>query len=370
MKVGILTFNCAWNYGAVLQAYALQSAASYYSDHVSLINYRPNFLMVPYTPLFKLRETNTKHDKRTLKYCIKLLLSYLQYYLWGHKEKIAKFEKFEAAHFRLASYTGSFEGYSHILLGSDQIWNPRITKYDATYFAPASLRKNNVKVISYAASMGIDHPSANEISFIKENIDYVDNISVREESAKRLLETISNKEISVTLDPTLLLTKDFWKKFKSDNGSEKYLLLYQMSSDKNTLKIAELISKKLGLKLIEVLAFPLGRNNLNFHKKITNAGPEDFVSLFANAEYVVTSSFHGTAFSLIFNKQFVTVAHPTAGSRMRDLLAKLDLSDRIAACVNDIPVGDIDYEKVNAKLEIERQKSIAFLENALGVSRR
>ena len=196
------------------------------------------------------------------------------------------------------------------------------------------------------------------------NINY---ISVREETAKELIANFTNKEISVTLDPTLLLSKNDWEKIAITPNNKSYILLYNMGNMPLTNQIAKTIAKEKKLKILEIFSGNRSLKKLYRHATCPTAGPREFLGLFANASYIVTSSFHGTAFSLIFNKQFVTVAHPTAGSRMRDLLAKLDLSERIVTNINDIPYRDIDYKKVNAKLDIERQKSIAFLENALGV---
>lgn len=367
-NVKIITFHRAINYGAVLQAYALQYILLGFIGNISIIDYAPSFLIDSYKPQFKrLRKGTLFHNN--LKGMYHIVMSILQYYCLGDKIKQNCFIYFTDKYLKLHTINlDTKENGSAIILGSDQIWNPRITNWDKTYFY-SNYPKGNAKVISYAASIGNDHSTQEELDFLSENIKNVDCISVREETAQKVLSSICDKPITTVLDPTLLLksTDTVWQQLISDNKYGRYVLLYQMSNDPNTLKICRHISKLLNLKIVEVLASPFGRHNLNFHKHITTAGPAEFVTLFAHAEYVVTSSFHGTAFSLIFNKQFVAVAHPTAGSRQRDLLARIGLSDRVVSSVDDLPTTDIDYSLVNARLDAERKKSIDFLEKALGV---
>lgn len=369
INIIIFTFHCAKNYGAILQAYSLQSILLRYSDNILIADYRPQFLVLPYVPQFKkmcISSLSKKYQLKNLRY---IFISILQYYYLGGNIKLSRYERFTSQYLRVQTFDVKVSNcQSVIILGSDQIWNPRLTNWDKTYFF-SNYPKRNAKVISYAASIGNDHSTQEELDFLRENIKNVDCISVREETAQRVLSAICDKPITTVLDPTLLLksTDIEMQRLISDNKYGRYILLYQMSDDPNTLKICRHISKLLNLKIVEVLAYPFGRHNLNLHKHISTAGPEEFVTLFAHAQYVVTSSFHGTAFSLIFNKQFVTVAHPTAGSRQRDLLARIGLSDRVVSSVDELPVDDIDYSVINARLDAERRKSLDFLEKALGL---
>lgn len=367
-KIFILTFQCALNYGAILQAYALQNILNRYGYDAEIYNYRPISIVTPYIPQFqKSTISGFLHSNSKIKYFLKIPISMFQFYCLGNMIKINSYKEFYKKYLKLQCIANVPN--SIIVLGSDQIWNPRLTNWDKTYFF-SNYPKGNAKVISYAASIGNDHSTQEELDFLRENIKNVDCISVREETAQKVLSSICDKPITTVLDPTLLLksTDIELQRLISDNKYGKYILLYQMSDDPNTLKICRHISKLLKLKIVEVLAYPFGRHNLNFHKHISTAGPAEFVTLFAHAQYVVTSSFHGTAFSLIFNKQFVTVAHPASGSRQRDLLARIDLSDRVVSSVDNLPASDIDYSVVNAKLDAERRKSFDFLEKALGLS--
>ena len=332
---------------------------------MSILDYCPNFLLLPYMPQFKKYPTFANFD---IKYLRQAFTSIVQYYCLGYKIKLIRYQQFCKKYLRLTPLVYQENINRIVCLGSDQIWNPRITNWDKTYFY-SNYPKGNAKVISYAASIGNDHSTQEELDFLRANIKNIDCISVREETAQKVLSVICDKPITTVLDPTLLLksTDIELKRLISENKYGRYILLYQMSDDPNTLKICRHISKLLHLKIVEVLAYPFGRKNLNFHKHITTAGPAEFVTLFAHAEYVVTSSFHGTAFSLVFNKQFVTVAHPMVGSRQRDLLGRIGLSDRVVSSVDDLPTTDVDYSIINERLDIERRKSLDFLERALGV---
>lgn len=369
-KIILITFHCALNYGTMLQAYAMLSILKRYCNDVAIYDYRPGFLTLPYKPQFMVLNKIFRIREKRIKSLLRVPLSFVQFYILGNRQKSQKFKSFEDKYFVLTDSSPNNSQDEILVIGSDQMWNPRITNYDKTYFY-SNYPHDNLKIITYAASIGIDHPTFKEIDFIRNNIKHIDFISVREESAFKLLTNLCDKPISVVLDPTLLIkaTDSEWKQFITDNQYGQYILLYQVVDNKNALKICSAIAKSKNLKIIEILSHPISYMNINCHKHITTAGPEEFVSLIAHAQYVVTTSFHGTAFSINFNKQFVTIAHNTTGSRMQDLLERLGLSDRIVSTVDDLPERDIDYSVVNARLSIERKKSIDFIEKALCVPR-
>lgn len=364
MKIKILTFHCAKNYGAILQAYALFCTMKRYSYDVSFINYRPSYLL----------KLSHIHDNSL----IKRSLSYIRYQIRiifaGNGIKWKKFENFERNY--LSINLGNQKTQNDIfpkimadvvVLGSDQIWNNRITYGDTVYWGDFP-KRSNCRLISYAASIGIDTPTEDELSVIRQNIASIENVSVREESAKRILRQFTDQRIEVVLDPVFLLDSTQWRQLIINiQLKQKYLLIYNINASKLVSDIAEVLAFLKGLTIIEILPDGRSLRKIYKHTIFEKAGPSEFVTLFAHAEYVVTSSFHGTAFSLIFNKQFVTVAHPTTGSRQRDLLARIGLSDRIVSSVDDLPTTDVDYSIINERLDIERRKSLDFLERALGV---
>lgn len=380
MKIRIITFHCPKNYGAALQAYALKSILFNYSKNVSFINYKPEFLTAAYTPIYQRISSYLKQTKnyvliRLIKSAIQFVHSFFQYHFWGYKERINAFCKFEKnfLEISLPVFTTGKEimdfDADYIFIGSDQVWNAKMTKCDTVYFGDFP-RKPGSKLIAYAASIGLDSPGEDTIKLIKDHINNFDAISVREESAKNILTKYCNcnKEVYVTLDPTLLLNSSEWRKISVAPKESGYLLLYQMSKNKLTEHAAKEIAHRMGLKVIEILPGPRILWKRYGHKVYVSASPEEYVGFFENADFVVTSSFHGTAFSLIFNKQFYTVPHKTAGSRMVDLLSSINLQNRLLFSINDIDRNDaIDYVEVNSMIEVLKKESIAFIEHSLDI---
>lgn len=383
MKIKILTFHWPLNYGAILQVYSLMRILKFYYNDISVINYKPSFLTNGYKPMF-LKKTQwvdyiaTRSEnrlKQLLKLYIHIIISIFQFYFFGYKSRTQKFSEFENIHLKvgLSVYTScsQIKAYDadYIFIGSDQVWNTKITKGDTVYFGDFP-RKPGSKLIAYAVSIGLDSPGEDTIKLIKDHINNFDAISVREESAKNILTKYCNcnKEVYVTLDPTLLLNSSEWRKISVAPKESGYLLLYQMSKNKLTEHAAKEIAHRMGLKVIEILPGPRILWKRYGHKVYVSASPEEYVGFFENADFVVTSSFHGTAFSLIFNKQFYTVPHKTAGSRMVDLLSSINLQNRLLFSINDIDRNDaIDYVEVNSMIEVLKKESIAFIEHSLDI---
>ena len=367
MNIKMLTFHTAKNYGAVLQAYALRRILQTYSPRVDIINYRPLTI-------------RKRHMTEKNKYSVHLLVKaffnkmchWIRAYIFGRALKDQKFLSFEKDYLgvtddfiftdRLSVSAGDAD---YVVLGSDQIWNCRLTHYDPVYLGNIKT-KHSCRLIAYAASIGNDTSSHNELEFISNYIKHISYVSVREETAQRVLSQYRN-DISVVLDPVFLLPQETWRSIASYYNEKDYVLLYNMGSASTANLIAHRIANMMHIDIVEI--FPGGRSLKKFyrHKIYPLAGPLDFIGLIANARYVVTSSFHGTAFAILFNKQFLTIAPGDVSSRVRDLLTRLDIADRVVTSVDDLPATDIDYSLVNARLDDERKKSIDFLEKALGV---
>ncbi len=218
---------------------------------------------------------------------------------------------------------------------------------------------------SYAASFGISC-IADELkdSYI-ENLSKFRDISVREKSGKQIVKELANKEASVNVDPTLLLPKEEWKRITNeDASSEKYICVYKINSSQG-YKYAKQLSKRNGIKSycfktrIIVLSERIGKNEY--------ASPTDFLKNIANAEYVITDSFHGCVFSIIFEKKFIACLDSRANNkntRITELLDSTGLQNRL---INDeLKVleiqKEINYLSVKEKLMVEREKSIKYLE--------
>lgn len=356
-KAGILTFHCVENYGAVLQCLALQEALKPYFDSVEVIDYCPEYLLRDYKAI------NT--------YSIKSRIMSL-YSLLPFLKKKAGFRCFVKKHLNLSC--GRFSAVSDItdvdsnvlFVGSDQIWNSKITDgYDSAFFGKLPGYKNK-KVVSYAASLGQYQLSENEKSEFFELLENVDSISVREDEGVELIASNTGKVASLVVDPTLLVDEAFWNKLKcKKKPKEEYVLIYNLTGAPELFEIADMISKEKGIKIIEINGRRKGLSK-KAHKTIYSASPQDFIDLISNASYVVTDSFHGTAFSIIFKKNFTVIPHKTRGGRMKTLLAALDLENRLFNTADEKILSDtVDYIAVDKKLSELREKSRAFIINSI-----
>lgn len=375
MKIKVLTFHCAKNYGAVTQAYALKAVLKRYSDDVEFINYRPLFL----TNRAILEKPNNMSIKYFFIETLRKIVGVIRYHFWGYKEKIQKYLLFEKEYL-LNQNQPAFnkkeqineEETDYIFLGSDQIWNNKITFGDTAFFGDFS-KGQNTKLISYAASIGLDNPGKDTSSFISENINNIDYISVRENSAEKFVAALTSKRIVTVLDPTLLLAPQEWSKLAVIPNHKKYLLLYKMGNGELAECVAKEVAKTNHLEIVEISSGGKSIRKVYNHQYLGDVGPREFIGFIQHADFVVTSSFHGTAFSLNFNKQFYTIPHLTAKSRMVDLLSKIGIENRLISSLEDLIERDvsndlIDYLDVNKSLELERQKSINFIESSLGIN--
>lgn len=249
-------------------------------------------------------------------------------------------------------------------MGSDQIWNPKITKgFDPIYFGNFDFQKGERKYISYAASMEAKTLNEESINFYLKELNNFDSLSVRETRLAELLQPLTTKKIKIVLDPTLLADINIWNRITSQPSIKgKYVLVYQVRYNKDTLRVAYNIANQINALVIEITANTTIRFNRN---KLQTSSPEEFLGLIKNAACVVTTSFHGTAFSIIFNRPFYCLhLGDGADTRSQSLLKFIGLSDRMIK-KNEIPkFTEIDYEKeINKNLFHLREESFRYLKD-------
>lgn len=255
--------------------------------------------------------------------------------------------------------------YDILIAGSDQIWNPLITGgIDPVFllqFGKAERR------ISVASSLGSKEPTETEKNIFKEAFKKFSYISVREQYAKKCLQDLTDKKIKVLMDPTFLFNKKEWvdllgKKSKAFDIKEKYILTYFISSKKSSYQDRVLeYSKKFNCPVWSIQFTNYTWKVTN--KKIMGASIEDFIALFMNAQLILTDSFHGTAFSINLNRNFVPFKHSENPLRIVNLLQNLGIAERL-----DMPAEgykEINYDEVNNKLEVLREDSKEWLLNAV-----
>lgn len=357
-RIGIVTFHRAHNYGAALQAFALKTFLESHGHEAYFVDYqhrkvRKAYRLIPEIKLLKPRTT-----------------VYRLFDAWSdsiHRRcRIKAFNEFIRKHFELLEL-GTDHFLDLIILGSDQIWNPRYTNgLPDEHFGKFKKIKAN-KIISYAASCGDLNTLGSNQKVLFKNIKKLDAIGVREKN----LEVLINKEmpqlkVARNLDPTLLLNKETWNSLAAKPLiKEKYILYYEVEANGRSEEILKKLSQERGLKIVRIF----GRSTLsNSQKGITSASPEEFLSLVKNSSCVVTTSFHGTVFSLIFQKPFWTIKFGNhIDDRSHELLTSLSLQDRMIQCASDacLNESDLDYSVIQSLLSDYRSQSVAYLQEWL-----
>ena len=352
-KAIIITFHCCPNYGAVLQTYGLYQYLRTLFQDVEVLDYRPKNLMKEYDYV------------NTYSLCSTVVSFWSLYDYWKKRRKFSDFLK-NMKMSGMSYHTNEklpITEAQYCFVGSDQIWNPDITHgFDKVYFGYIP-HKEPFCVISYAASFGKANFTVEETYALKHLMSNVKYVSVREKTAKFVLEKSLGIKADVVLDPTLLAGKNYFDRFVQKGRSEDYIFVYTLNNKpENVIRpIARKISKEKKLEIIEINGNRKWLEHAG-HKVIYDAGPEEFLTLLASAKYVVTDSFHGTAFSVLFHRNFVTIPHKTRGGRMVSLLSTIGLDHRLSARVTtDVIDEEVDWYAVDRRLDLARRQSEEFI---------
>ncbi|MCI9120855.1 MAG: 4Fe-4S dicluster domain-containing protein [Oscillibacter sp.] len=364
MKAGLVTFYHLHHYGALLQAVATQQALANLGWDCETIDYfvnQDNRILKP--PTSPGRAASDAHSALHYK---------------ALRTRWLRFESFSKAHLHLTSrYYESRDAlfrenwpYDLIIAGSDQIWNPVIFpdgRFDPAFFgAFSSLRK-----IAYAPSFGVPRIPEGMEAELRGYLDAFSHLSVRESQGREIIREIAGREAQVVLDPTLLPTAEDWSALASPQPEPKgsYLLCYCINSPGALEPYIRQMAEKTGLPVVQLCG-----TRRRVHPKarmILDAGPAEFLSLFQNAAFVCTNSFHGTVFSIQFQRPFFTSVAPAElqaleHSRTYSLLSRLGLTERIVGKGDAAALDDsIDWPAVKTHLEDARQSSLAYLRAAL-----
>lgn len=358
MKIGILTFHRAVNYGAVLQAYALQEYLRQKGHDVYILDYKPDYMQERYA-LHSLKHW----VGRSLGTTIYKILT--EPFLIANREKRYKnFQEFVENYLRLSEKCdlSQLNDFDALVFGSDQIWQPSLTggAFDPTYFGQGFSGKK----LSYAASSRISSLSESDIEFLKEKLNSMNYIGVREPRLKELLQPLVEREISINLDPTLLAGKAWIDGITTKRMvNDEYCLIYEIQRHKKVRNAAKKYSSRSNSKCVEIMA----NDTLSFSGGgINTASPEVFLSYIKYAKCVFTTSFHGTALSILQEKDFYYFRqHNNSDERIENLLSQLNLEDRILEMGVTPVEKPIDYKVVNALFQKAQVDSGKYLENAL-----
>lgn len=350
-QIGILTWHYYNNFGSVLQTYALHTTIKKLGYNCKVVNYR-------------------KCKESYLKTLIKLCLVKLGICI-NKGYKFLRFRSRELSQTRFL-YTRkqlrkATQSIDVLVCGSDQIWAPNVL--NTIYML--DFADEHISKISYAASIGLNYIPDELCGTYKELLHDFKSISVREESGVSLLKEKCDTESICVLDPSFLIEKDEWERFTSKRKLLKdYVFCYFLNNNHNYKETVRTYADELNLKIVAVSS---NKNDSEWVDVLDEcAGPEDFLNYIKNASLIITDSFHGMAFSLIFNKNFYVFERFAVSdeinqnSRIYNLLKKTGLEERIiSAGMKARCEENICYEKVNILLEKEKKYSLEYLKEAL-----
>lgn len=358
------------NYGSALQAYATQKTVEQLGYHCELIDYiYPN----------KYHKQNHKESALVLlkRFALHLSLGF------PYRKKRKKFEKFRNNYFQLSQTTyNSLEEiavnsplYDIYMVGSDQVWNPKHIGNDTTFLL--SFATNEQKKISYASSFAQANIEKKYRDLYSGYLSEFESISVREANGQKIIKEWLNKDVPVCLDPTLLLNKEDYLPIAGDSALKigkpfvlVYILQYAYNPYPYAAEFVKQVHRETGLHVV-LLDFTakekLGIKNVtNLHDAV---GPSEFLYLFMNASLVITTSFHGTAFALNFEKPLYAIINDKATSddRMLNLLTLVGAENR--AIKKNAHIDKIDlnmnYAEISPRLNMLCQKSVDYLQDSL-----
>lgn len=363
MKIGIMTFHRANNFGAVLQAYALQESIISLGTECEIIDYRNPMMEKQYG-------IKTFKGYKSLKHFILLKL-----YSSQREKTIKSFKKFRDEYLKLSSkiYTDSKEletcigYYDKFISGSDQVWNYTFLGFDKNYLFDFIPYKD--KKYSYAASFGVaDIPDGYVSEYKRLLLDY-SFLSVRETQGCDIIKKICGIHAERHIDPVFLLTPKSWsERMKCSFKHKKYIFVFIYEITPSTIKFIEDLYNKTRYRIF--ITGKIKKKILNApYKCIYGISPKEYVNYIKNAQYIVTDSFHGAAFSILFNKEFfveLLVNMSYVNSRIENILDMMNLNNRIinaSSEVDKLLENKVDWDSVNKIINTQRQKALTYLKS-------
>lgn len=357
MKIATLTYQRHDNIGAMLQCYALQQTIIRYGYENYIIDYICNAA----DRTFGLESLRVKGINKYLTSCIGVISRIPK------KRAFTKFRKNDLIMTKkcdrktVKKYDKLFDGF---IVGSDNVWNSRLTGLDTTYFL--DFVSDNAKKTSYAASLGLANVPMNEQTVFAESLKKFSFISLREQTAAANIASLTGMLVCDTCDPTFFLNIDEWSKLAVEPREKyKYVLVYQMSPSASFVRFAKEFGKQKHLPLIYI-PFPYGICKCCMKPQI---GPHEWLGYVKNAEYVITDSFHGCVFTSIFERNLI-IKISQLGARINNLTEKLGISDRVVTTVKDaVNLPAQNYETVRLKLcdyKVHGEKVLEQILNGFG----
>lgn len=349
-KIGILTLQYALNYGGQLQCYALKEVLRQQGYDAVIVDRIPD-----------------AHGK---KYVLKRALAHP----FTQKE-FAGMRRHELRPMSKPVYNSEglaclLQNYDACIVGSDQVWRKAVFSVNGDYFFQ-HINIPSLNKIAYAASLGVSYweYDSKETEVISKALSQFKAVSVREQDGVNLLQDHCSISAQWVLDPTMLADSSIYTPLlkKSNLDGSGKLVTYILDWTEEKKQMVQDIQQKIGKSRIDIN--PVVRQHQSLFGRVLHTGVTtyDWVKLINTADYVVTDSFHGTAFSIIFNRPFLTVGNPERGmARFTSLLGMLGLSDRLITSSGVNVIKNIDYTVPNQILHKKRKESLAFLIQNLG----
>lgn len=371
MKIAVLTYNFNNNYGGMLQAYAML-------ETLKRLNHKPELLFVQTINLNLSKKSRVKNFLKKHFFChlsnkwprikysdeIEKNTSYfIEKYITPKTQPIHKKEHF----FKITN-----NNYDAYLVGSDQVWRSRVYRYiDYAFFG--FVKSDDPVFLSYAASFGVDTWDYTEEETLKykKQLQRFNGVAVREDSGVELCKEYFDKDAIHVLDPTMLLDPDDYRKIANKENEPNHkgeLLTYVLDMNAEKQNIIDMIAKEYDFKPFKVNVKP--KEEMKTVADMTYPTVTSWLKGFDNAEYIITDSFHGCAFAILFNKPFIAYGNKERGmARFNSLLKMFGLEDRLVVSESEVSIAkikaEIDWDSVNLKLQEYRRISQGFLIDTL-----
>nr|WP_319473685.1 polysaccharide pyruvyl transferase family protein [uncultured Sphaerochaeta sp.] len=360
--VGLLSFQDAINYGAILQLFALQSSIESLGYNVDVIDYDCKGI----TSQYNFVSLKSRYSKKEI---LKKNVSYFYHFL-----KKSRIHRFKAERLNLTqrydnhSIREVLDRYSAVIVGSDQVWNPLCTQKDETYFLQFV---ESTRRIGYAVSLG----NSENLKLYNSDVSaYISNfyaVSIREVNDLNLMLSLGAKNCVQVLDPVFLLSKEIWGRLISEVKFENYIFVYELRQNPilwNTVKNLASTEKKTVVYVSKSISRDFEVTFKRGMIALPNISVEMFLSLVYHSDLIITDSFHGAALSILFNKEFIAVKNPdkfNTNQRLESLVSTLSINsvliDKELAKIGT----KIDYKSVNKKVSNLKKISYEFLKNSL-----
>lgn len=361
-KIGLLTWHYYTNYGSLLQTYALLKSIRSLGYDIKVLNYHnPKFGRVSIIKMLIKSITN---------YIPIGLLKGKLAFLYFPRDRFKRYFNETTVAYTEDDLNKLCENFDTIVCGSDQIWAPNV--FNPIYFL--NFVPDDKTKISYAASIGLNKIPDHLIKDYKTLISRIKFLSVRESKGKELIQEICGRDAAVVLDPTLLINEKEWSRisYAPKINNAPYIFCYFLKEDHEYKYAVKKYAEKKGLKIIGISSCKDDREFMELideHK----SGPREFLGFIKNSSVVITDSYHGTIFSLLFHRSFVTFERFKSSeticqnSRINQLVDFFNIKENVVRCEpsTELVIKSVNWEAFEETLKILREKSLVFLKSSL-----